>query len=441
MIPRLLLAGWLTLSATTLVTAETVKDREGAVRQDRAARENDPRWIYNDVDRGFAEARRTGKPLLVVLRCVPCLACSGIDTQVLTDNTTISPLLDRFVCVRLINANTIDLSRFQFDFDLSFTTLIFNGDGTVYGRYGSWLHQKNAQETATAGFRAALQSALEIHASYPANREALAGKQGTPILYKTPIEIPGLGGKYTPFLNWSGKIVPSCVHCHQINDALRITHREQRQTLPEELIYPTPAPETIGLVIADDSVQVRSVAAGSIAAKAGFLPGDNVGRFAGQPLISAADLSWALHRQPASANFTAVVERNGRTQTLEVRLPEGWRRQTDISHRAGTWGMRAMASGGLQLQDLTDDDRRTRGLSTNSLALFVRHAGEYGKHAAAKKAGFQKNDVIVTLDGRSDRFTESHWIGNALTRLQPGATVPATVLRGTNRIDLNLPIQ
>ncbi len=28
-------------------------------------------WIYNDLDAGFAEARRTGKPLLVVLRCVP----------------------------------------------------------------------------------------------------------------------------------------------------------------------------------------------------------------------------------------------------------------------------------------------------------------------------------------------------------------------------------
>jgi hypothetical protein len=29
-----------------------------------------PAWIYNDLDRGFAEAKKTGKPLLVVLRCV-----------------------------------------------------------------------------------------------------------------------------------------------------------------------------------------------------------------------------------------------------------------------------------------------------------------------------------------------------------------------------------
>jgi hypothetical protein len=28
-------------------------------------------WIYDDLDAGVAEAGRTGKPLMVVLRCVP----------------------------------------------------------------------------------------------------------------------------------------------------------------------------------------------------------------------------------------------------------------------------------------------------------------------------------------------------------------------------------
>src|SRR5215470_17446400 len=115
--------------------ADTAADRKAAVLKDRATLENDPRWIYNDYERGFAEARRTGKPLLVVLRCIPCLACAGIDARVLLENTELSPLLEKFVCVRVINANALDLSRFQFDFDLSFTTIIFNGDGTIYGRY------------------------------------------------------------------------------------------------------------------------------------------------------------------------------------------------------------------------------------------------------------------------------------------------------------------
>ena len=28
-------------------------------------------WIYNDIGKGFAEARVTRKPLLVTIRCVP----------------------------------------------------------------------------------------------------------------------------------------------------------------------------------------------------------------------------------------------------------------------------------------------------------------------------------------------------------------------------------
>src|SRR5436190_5886845 len=154
------------LFLSTLVSsavAATVKDREGAVRDDRAALERDKRWIYNDYERGFAEAKRTGKPLLVVLRCVPCLACAGIDSAVLLQETDLASLLDKFICVRVINANALDLSLFQFDYDLSFSTVFFNGDRTVYGRYGSWKHQRDPQDKTTANFKHSLEAALQIH--------------------------------------------------------------------------------------------------------------------------------------------------------------------------------------------------------------------------------------------------------------------------------------
>ena len=39
-------------------------------------------------------------------------------------------------------------------------------------------------------------------------------------------------------------------------------------------------------------------------------------------------------------------------------------------------------------------------------ALLAKHVGESGQHAAAKKAGFQKGDVIVAMAGSSARWRE-----------------------------------
>jgi serine protease Do len=423
-------------------SAETVKDREAAVRNDRATVESDPRWIYNDWRRGFEEAKRTGKPLLVVLRCVPCLACAGIDAQVLLQEAELAPLLDRFVCVRVINANALDLSLFQFDYDLSFSTLFFNGDGTVYGRYGSWLHQKDAQEKTTAGFRRAVEKALALHAGYPQNKPSLAGKQGRPVEFQTPIDLPTLAGRYRDELDWNGKVVQSCVHCHQIGDAMREQYRAQDGRIPARWIYPWPAPETIGLTLAPDQpARVQSVATGSAGAGAGFRAGDEIVSFAGQALLSVADVSWALHHAGDSDTLPAVVRRGAAEMPLQLVLPASWREKANISRRVGTWPMRGMATGGLLLEELNDEERRRLALGPDRMALLLKHVGEYGKHAAAKKAGFQKGDVLVEVDGKSARTSESELLGYLLQSHRPGQPAKAVVLRGGARVELMLPAQ
>ena len=45
--------------------------------------------------------------------------------------------MGRFVCVRLVQANAMDLTLFQFDYDLTFAAFFMNADRTIYGRYGS----------------------------------------------------------------------------------------------------------------------------------------------------------------------------------------------------------------------------------------------------------------------------------------------------------------
>jgi serine protease Do len=421
--------------------AATVKDRAGAVRDDKAAMQGNARWIYNDVQKGFLEAKWRNKPILVVLRCVPCLSCAGIDATVLQE-PGLAPLLDRFVCVRVINANALDLSLFQFDYDLSFSTLFFNADGTVYGRYGSWKHQKDPRDKTFDGYKHALEAALAIHADYPKNKAALAGKQGGPMPFKTPLEIPGLAGKYKTTLDWEGKVVGSCVHCHQIGDAIRTSLREQKKTIPGQWIYPQPAPESVGLTLAPDAIaRVTSVQDGSPAHRAGIAAGDDLVSVAGQPLISVADMSWALHRAADSGPLPIVVKREGTVKALELTLPSGWRETADISRRVGTWTMRAMALGGLVLEDVPDEQRKQSSLATDRMALRVKFVGQYGIHAAAKRAGFQKDDIIVEFAGKTDRLTESAAIGKLLRNHPKGERVSAEVLRGTERVRLTLPMQ
>lgn len=431
-----------TLALPILSSAETVADRKGAVLKDRALLGEDPRWIYDDYERAFAEGRRTGKPVLVVLRCIPCLACIGIDSAVLLEQSSLSPVLDQFVCVRVVNANALDLSRFQFDFDLSFSALMFNGDGTLYGRYGSWTHQKNPIANGTEGLRETLEKALALHTAYPANKPTLAGKQAHPSPYKTPVDMPTLAEKYTRNLDWEGQVVKSCVHCHQIGDALRTEYRHRKERVPTQLIFPFPGPETVGLELdVQTAARIRSIAPGSAAEKAGLRPDDQLASLGGQPILSSADVSWVLHHAADTGDVPVVVRRGSETIPVSLALAPGWRMHADISRRVGTWSMRAMALGGLLLEDLSDAERDAQGLGKQGLALRVKHVGEYNEHAAAKKAGFKKDDILVAAAQSSTRETESALIGRLLTRFQPGDTVPATVLRGSERLDLNWPIQ
>jgi len=64
----LLLAIGVVLVANNLPAAQT---RDQMVLSDRDNVLGGGKWIYNDFTKGLDEARSTGKPLLVVLRCVP----------------------------------------------------------------------------------------------------------------------------------------------------------------------------------------------------------------------------------------------------------------------------------------------------------------------------------------------------------------------------------
>ena len=421
----------------------TVKDRQKAVLDDRTKMEKNDRWIYNDIDIAFKTAKEQSKPLLVTLRCVPCLACIGMDTEVLLENSRITSLLDQFICLRIINANKLDLTKFQFDYDLSFSVLTFNPDGTLYNRFGSWKHQKNPEDKTTKSFESALKGALALHAEYPKNKPLLLGKQGEPSKYKSPLYIPGIKGKFKEELDWNGQVVRSCVHCHQINDSLNWHARDRKLTLAPEQIYPYPSCEILGLTLGNEfPLRVEKISSDSPSDLAGLKKGDRILQVSGQSITTEADISWVLHNIPNTANeIPILVQRESRKGILKVKLPPDWKNNSDISRRVGTWTKRALAFGGMKLDEIDDSTKISLGLRTDSLALEAKHVGQYKKHALAKRAGWRKGDILIEVEGRTDRMSESQLIGWILKRRRPGQNLNGVAIRSGKKLNLAIPVQ
>ncbi len=436
-------ASILVLGASAALAKES---REEKVRNDRARVEADGFWIYNDLAKGRAEAERTGKPMVVALRCIPCEECVKLDDELVDKDTRVRPLLEKFVRVRIISTNGLDLSTFQFDSDQSFTVFLMHADGTIYGRYGTRSDRTEwADDVSIEGLSKALEGALELHETPPEARaavaSALAKKKGPAPLFATPERFPSLKEKYTGTLAEGDKTVPSCIHCHQIGEAERTFLLGKHGRLSEEVLLPYPHPKAVGLVLdPKERARVLRVDEGSPAAAAGFRAGDNLLELAGQPLLSIADVQWVLHHTPpAGGTLEAIVGRGTLVKRISLRLGEGWRREDDLSWRASTWGLRRMALGGMKLNPLPAGDPAQAKLPKAAVGLRIAHVGQYAPHDVAKRAGFKVGDVIVSFGGKTDLPRETDVLLYVLGKGRGGRDVSVKVLRGTEELTLTLP--
>jgi len=66
-----LLVGWFLWTVSASAASAPGESRDAKVLNDRTYVIGSGLWVYNDLDKGIAESRRTGKPLLVTFRCVP----------------------------------------------------------------------------------------------------------------------------------------------------------------------------------------------------------------------------------------------------------------------------------------------------------------------------------------------------------------------------------
>jgi S1-C subfamily serine protease len=219
-------------------------------------------------------------------------------------------------------------------------------------------------------------------------------------------------------------------------------YRSAAKPIPDPVLYPWPLPDVFGLSLDPRKrATVARVEKGSTAERSGFRVGDELVSLEGQPLISVADVQWVLHGAGEEGSLSARVRRGEKEEGLTIPLERGWRKRTEIGWRATTWELRRMSLGGLVLEELPAGERAGAGLAGNALALRVKHVGEYGTHAVAKKAGVKKGDVIVAVDGKSDRLSESDLIAYGVQTRKPGDALALTVLRKGERKELSFTLQ
>jgi serine protease Do len=409
------------------------QDFDLQLRNDRTAFKSSPAWIYDDLATGIGVARQSNKPLLVVFRCIPCKACQKFDDDVARRDPIIRDLLDKFVCIRVPQANNLDLAHFQFDFDLPFAVFFMAPDLTIYGRFGTRSERPEAEDISLAGLRKAMAEALRIDRNRARFNVALEGKQSTPQRFKTPRDYPGIAARFQDAAVDAGITAKSCIHCHQIRDAERRLYRSTGERFPESVLYPYPDPSVVGLKLdPKEMATIVRVGPGSSAERAGFRPGDQIVTLSDQPLLSIADVQWVLHHAPDTANLQAEVRRDGKTTPLTLTLDAGWRRG-NIAWRTTTWPLREMGFGGMKLENLSAEDRRLSGLAADQMALKLVYLFEYGDKIAAKRAGLRKGDIIVSVDDKHGSMTESQLLGYVLERKRPGDLIRMTFLRDGTR--------
>ncbi len=327
--------------------------------------------------------------------------------------------------LRVVRMNGLDLSRFQFDYDQTWAVLFLGPDGTVYGRYGTRAGggEQSTSHLSLAGLKNAMRRALAVHASYPANRDELRGKQPHRLPFRYPEDVPWLARRTR-----HGDVRQSCVHCHMVAASL-IRYRWERGELREQDIFVYPLPENVGMQMdPEDDVRVRSVRPGSPAHKAGIRSGDYLVRIAGQPLVSQADIQWVLHHARDGEELEVELYREGDLVRTHLGHPHGHWRRGNIHWRASTWHLRP----GMRVEALAEEQRRRLRIPPGKMALEVRMVLRFDDRA--RRAGVRRGDVIIRVADRDDLLTEEDFLAYLWLHYGPGQQVPLTVLRGGRQV-------
>jgi hypothetical protein len=239
--------------------------------------------------------------------------------------------------------NGVNLRRFEFDYDATWTAFFTDSKLNVYSRYGgrdqgdpearlskpSLLHTMNQVLAAHDEVRALRAAGKVVPSAKPgASPETSKSETSKPDAAKTQ----ALPNVPAPQREQADETVPlfqpipdeikkpeemsllkkshqGCIHCHQVKEfSLLQAYHDGR--FSRDLLFTFPFPESLGIEINRAfGHRIGKVRSESAAAVAGLQTRDEIVRISDVPIRSELDLRWALHRLPQSASQVTVLVR------------------------------------------------------------------------------------------------------------------------------------
>jgi hypothetical protein len=371
-----------------------------------------------DLRAALTDAQQRNMPLFVTLRSLPCKQCADFDKDVLEGGPLLTPLLQQFVTVRVTDTSGVDLRLlpmhdFQ-DMDLSWWGYFLAPDGRLYGVFGGKDSVGESTRISAPALANTMKRVLAHH--FDPRRIAWNIDGPAPDLTgeaPTPLKLSG-------YDRWLAQTFPdpnrSCLHCHHVAEVMRQpaidahTFDKQRDT------QVWPLPENVGILLDhDDGLLITRITPGSPADLAGLRAGDSLGAANGRRLLGQADFRGVLHRL-ASDQLEIIYLRNSNPTNATLTLPSGWRK-TDLGWRMSmSQGNIGVGPGFFPLQ-AGNSDRM-------SLQVFW---GAKTVDCAAARAGLQKTDTIIAVDGQSPPLAGRAFLTWFRMNHEPGDEVTLTL--------------
>lgn len=309
--------------------------------------------------------------------------CKQFDGQVVRLER-LQEVADKFVRVRLTRIDNLDLSLFEFDYDLTMMIFFLSAEEKIYARYGGRDAGGADARQSLDGLRYTMQSVLAMHE------------------HKEPDFAPRNKGAPTSARAGGN----GCMHCHHVrerqNEQLKRAGKWQR-----EMFWPYPMPDNLGIAIdVDRGNIVKAITSPSPAAAAGLRAEDRVTRLNGVPIHALGDIQFALHHAPKNGAIDITWRRGAESLAGKLALEEGWRK-SDVSWRPSIqWFIPNIRISGA---DLTPEERKPLGLTEKQLAFRQRDAISM----QARNAGIRPGDIILGVDDKMlelDMFGFQHYI-------------------------------